>query len=378
MRKTTQASPILNTITSLAAVLALTVIPVPEAGAAGGTQKVKIDLVVPAKYPEVARRPSVVVFDLAPLEETDTSVGAAFADTLRERLQDARVNQEPVFLLQATSGGAVFDAQSAVSAAIAQGADAVYYGTIKGGALPVEDYTETRKKCLDEDPFGLKLSIGKCKNYREEVVSCKRQTAAFDVTLRVADARTREMIYEKLVTRTKTDSACEGDNSAGLADLIRAAESGSFDTGGTVSGMSVTLVNQIREEIADEVRDDVVPRTEEGTVLLKRYARNQGEPAPATREAKDAEKQLQKRFDASIKWAQRGRWDRACGDWSAMLEDNPDNVALLYNLGICAEARGDVERAVVLYMQASDMLFEPDDIVLDALDRAELALETTM
>ena len=121
-----------------------------------------------------------------------------------------------------------------------------------------------------------------------------------------------------------------------------------------------------------------MPRTEQGTVLLKRYARNKGEPAPSTREAKDAEKQLQKRFDASIKWAQRGRWDRACGDWEAMLDEKPENVALLYNLGICAEARGDAERAVVLYMQASDMLFEPDDLVLDALDRAELALETTM
>ena len=155
MRKTSKATPILNTIVSLVAVLALTVIPVPEAEAAGGTQKVKIDLVVPARYPEVARRPSVVVFDFAPLDETDASVGAAFADTLRERLQDARVNEEPVFLLQATSGGALLDAQSAVSAAIAEGADAVYYGTIKGGALPVEDYSETRKKCLDKDPFSL-------------------------------------------------------------------------------------------------------------------------------------------------------------------------------------------------------------------------------
>jgi hypothetical protein len=362
----------------LATALPLLTVPATTGHAAGSTKKVKIDLVIPARYPEVARRPSVIVFDLAALEETDTSVGAAFADTLRERLQDARVNDEPVFFLQATSGGAVFDAQSAVSIGISQGAGAVYYGTIKGGALDIEDYTERRKKCLDEDPFGLKLAIGKCKNSTEEIVDCKRQTASFDVTLRVADVNTREMIYEKLVTRTKTESYCADDDTADLVDLIRAAENGSADDASTVSGMSVVLINQIREEIADEVRDDVVPRTEEGTVLLKRYARNQGEPAPSTREGKKVEKQRQKRFDASIKWAQRGRWDRACGDWSAMLDEKPENVALLYNLGICAEARGDVERAVVLYMQASDMLFEPDDIVLDALDRAELALDTTM
>ncbi len=380
MRQKSLLRSILKTVVLPATLLPALLMPAAVSHAAGGTQKVKVDLVVAPRYPEVARRPSVIVFDLAPLEGTDAALAAGFADTLRERLQDARVNEEPVFLLQASSGGAVYEAQSAVSAGIAQGADAVYYGTVKGEVLPVESYTETRTECRDEEAkLGIKLpTFGKCKNSREVSIPCMRQTAAFDVALRIADVHTREVLYEKLLTRTKTESQCEGDNTVDLAGLLRAAEDGSFGDPKTVSGMSVLLIQGIREEIADEVRDDVVPRTEPGTVLLKRYSRNEGDAAPSTREAKDAEKALQRRFDASIKWAQRGRWERACGDWSAMLEEKPDNVALLYNLGVCAEARGDIERAVVMYTQASDMLFEPDGVVLDALDRAELALETAL
>lgn len=379
MRQTSPKRSILNALVLSMACLPLVLIPGPAPKAAGSTQKVKVDLVVAPRYPEVARRPSVVVFDLAPLEGTDATLAAGFADTLRERLQDARVNEEPVFLLQASSGGAVFDAQSAVSSGMAQGADAVYYGTVKGNVLPVESYTESRTECRDDEaPLGIKIpKFGKCKNEREYTVLCARQTASFDVAVRIADVQTREVLYEKLLTRTKTDSKCEGDNLGDLGTILRAADSDILAEE-TVSGMAVELVNSIREEIANEVRDDVVPRTEPGEVLLKRYSRNEGEPSPSSREAKDAEKALQRRFDASIKWAQRGRWERACGDWSSMLEEKPDNVALLYNLGICAEARGDVERAVVLYTQASDMLFEPDNVVLDALDRAELALEASL
>lgn len=380
MRYKSPSRSILNALAVTAALLPALMMPTAVSHAAGATQKVKIDLVVPPRFPEVARRPSVMVFDLAPSEGTDAAVAAGFADTLRERLADARVNEEPVFLLQASSSGAVSEAQTAVSAGVAQGADAVYYGTVKGSVLPVESYTETRKECDDEEaPLGIKLpKFGKCKNAREVVVPCARQTASFDVTLRIADVQTREVLYEKLLSRTKTESQCEGDSLGNLGALLRAAESGSLGDTETVSGMSVQLIQSIREEIADEVRDDVVPRTEPGTVLLKRYSRNEGETAPATREAKEAEKAMQRRFDASIKWAQRGRWERACGDWSAMLVESPDNVSLLYNLGICAEARGDIERAVVLYTQATDMLFEPDSTVLDALDRAELALEASL
>ena len=380
MRRIFEANLVASALV-LTAASTLFVLPGNDAHAAGRTQKVSVDLMVPPRYPEVARRASVMVFDLAPLDDTDPTVGAAFADTLRQRLQDARVNEEPVFLLQATSGGAVFDAQSAVSVAISQGADAVYFGTVKGGNLPPEAYVEKRTECLDESDsaLGIKLpKLGKCKNSRDVMVPCRRQTASFDVTLRVADVETREMLYEKLITRTKTESFCEGDT-GDLNDFLAAMDTGNFDDlETTANAMEVALVQHIREEIADEVRDDVVPRTEPGDVLLKRYARNEGEPAPSGKAAKDAEKATAKRFDAAIKWAQRGRWDRACGDWSAMLEEMPENVALLYNLGICAEARGDMERAVIMFTQASDMLLEPDDVVLDALDRAELALEALM
>lgn len=129
----------------------------------------------------------------------------------------------------------------------------------------------------------------------------------------------------------------------------------------------------LRELIADEIRNDIVSRTERREVTLKYYALNEDEARPSSKEERDALREISRRFDAEIDWAESGRWGRACGDWSAMLDEHPENVSLLYNLGVCAEAQGDLDRALLLYTQASDMLLGPDDLVIEALDRAEAA-----
>jgi len=50
-------------------------------------------------------------------------------------------------------------------------------------------------------------------------------------------------------------------------------------------------------------------------------------------------------------------------------------VAIQYNLGVCAESRGDFDAALRLYRQADRLLGKPDDNITLALNRAGQALQ---
>ncbi|PKN04167.1 MAG: hypothetical protein CVU74_08260, partial [Deltaproteobacteria bacterium HGW-Deltaproteobacteria-9] len=52
-----------------------------------------------------------------------------------------------------------------------------------------------------------------------------------------------------------------------------------------------------------------------------------------------------------------------------------NSPALLYNLGVCAESRGDLDAALSLYKQADKKLGKPDDDLSLALNRTANAIK---
>ena len=54
-------------------------------------------------------------------------------------------------------------------------------------------------------------------------------------------------------------------------------------------------------------------------------------------------------------WAASGDWEQATRRWHDALVSEPENHAALYNLGVAAEARGDLASAHALYQQAAEI-----------------------
>ena len=76
-----------------------------------------------------------------------------------------------------------------------------------------------------------------------------------------------------------------------------------------------------------------------------------------------------------IEFADKGRIDAACERWGAARILAPSSVSLLYNLGVCAESRGDAEAAQALYLQADKIYGKPDDDIALALNRVSATIK---
>ncbi len=68
------------------------------------------------------------------------------------------------------------------------------------------------------------------------------------------------------------------------------------------------------------------------------------------------------------------RLDRACEIWTEALRMAPANPTLLYSLGVCAEANGDLKKAQDLYKQADRLVSSPNPVISSALLRIERKL----
>ena len=67
--------------------------------------------------------------------------------------------------------------------------------------------------------------------------------------------------------------------------------------------------------------------------------------------------------------------DNACELWGEARNIAPNSYALLYNLGACAESRGDLDAALALYKQADKRLGKSDDDISSALNRVEQGIK---
>jgi Flp pilus assembly protein TadD len=81
------------------------------------------------------------------------------------------------------------------------------------------------------------------------------------------------------------------------------------------------------------------------------------------------------KFKSGLAYADKGRMDNACELWGEARNLAGNSPALLYNLGVCAESRGDLDAALSLYKQADKKLGKPDDDISLALNRVSEAVK---
>ncbi len=193
-------------------------------------------------------------------------------------------------------------------------ADAVVTG-MASVDVSASDYVERRERCTQRD------DKRKCTRRETVRVFCTRREISLSVATRVVDERDRRVLWAGAPERSDQTSWCDDDASP--------ASPG-------------TVIEQLAAGIASDLRQVFAPTVRSYTVRFRERT-------------KGLDRTQQAQFRGLVHQSQRDL-PRACEGWAALERGAPDHVATVFNLGVCAEAAGDLPGALTRYERASQLL----------------------
>ena len=225
------------------------------------------------------------------------------------------------------------------------GAQGIYTGTVTQYNSSEGHYKEERTECSQRkqecDDEG-NCREGECIKWRKYNVNCTKRSGYFAFTPKLIEVQTGKIIYSRNINGSAQSSGCE-------------------DTQPPKSGAE--LIGQSIEMAKAAFRKDVAP------YYIVREIKLMGSTKGIdSSQAKDKLKQ-------GINFAKKQRLDAACELWGEACTLAPNSVSLIYNLGVCAESRGDAAAALSLYKQADKLLGKPNDDITLALTRVTQAIK---
>lgn len=180
-----------------------------------------------------------------------------------------------------------------------------------------------------------------CKNPAEQrQVACTKRVVNMGATARLQIVKTGA-VATRQVSAAREASHCDGD-------------AGGLPAAGAMQGELVA-------ELANKVQDAFAVRAEERPIRLMDSATG----------IVDAERKT--RFTQAVAFMKAKRLDRACSAFSELSEIERRSVAVMFNAGFCAEARGDWAAANALYRAADALTTKPDDTLQKAIQETNLS-----
>lgn len=317
---------------------------------AGCTTQIRLNMLLPADHHEASLTKTVAVL---PFGGPD---GTATAAEFEAVLGGINIDNKPYFTLVDRSSidqtiselklaqSGLVDAGTAARIGGLVGAQGIYAGVVTQAGWHDSPYKETRQECVQRetkrDDKG-RTSEGNCIRWRNHQVSCIKRVAGFACSPKLIEVRTGRILYAQNLSGSADASGCEdGKPLPGGPELLHRA----------------------REIAKAEFRKDVAPH-----YITKEIALMDDTAGMTSTEAKD-------KLKRGIEYAAKGRMDQACELWGESRILSPSAPSLLYDLGICAESRGDFEAALKLYREADKQLGKPDDRITLALNRMTEAI----
>ncbi len=317
----------------------------------GCATKVRVNMLQPAQYHEASLTKSVAVLPFAGPQ------GRAFAAELESVLAGIGIDDKQYFTIvdrasidkviseMKFSQSGLVDEKTAVRLGKLVGAHGIYTGIVTRNNYDDSPYTERRQTCLQyeqkRDKEG-KLYRGACLQWRYYNVNCIRRVANFAVTPRLVDVTTGRVIYSRNLSSMMDSAGCED---------TRPVES------------ELVLLDQTKERVKQEFRKDIAPY-----YVTREISLMDSTEGIASKEATD-------KLQRGLEYAGKGRLDSACELWGQARNLAANSYALLYNLGVCAESRGDLDAALTLYRQSDRILGKPNDDITLALNRVSEAIK---
>lgn len=232
------------------------------------------------------------------VERFEGEDGAAFAQQLEAELGNAQFGGRPWYRIVAPESGAP--------------TDGLVTGTTRAGVdeVPV---TEKRKRCVEHDPADKK----KCLKEVEVDIRCRRRTIAVATTARLVAIADGSIRYTRpLNARDQLTYCPDRTASRSVDDYIAATR---------------------REQVA-AIRGDLAPRSYSLDVRVDEST-------------KGLAKSAQSAFKNAVRLTKTDQAG-ACAAWTALTRDTEPTAALAFNLGLCAEMRGDFTAAADWYGEA--------------------------
>ncbi len=192
------------------------------------------------------------------------------------------------------------------------GGDGLVSGAVSASVQEMP-YRDRRKECAEKVEK-------KCVREIEYDVRCTRRSIDLNVDVRVADRATDRIIYTAPITRVTGVNWCENGTPPGSPDQV-------------IRGMI--------DSVARELAASFAPRTEPYRVKV-------------LENDKGMSKEQKAAFKAAVKSTKRDVAG-ACAAWAALDRDLPNHPSVTYDLGICAEATGDLAGAEKLYSRAGTL-----------------------
>ena len=317
----------------------------------GCATKIKVNMLKPAVYHEASLTKTVAVLPFS------GPGGSEFAAEMEGVLGSINIDDKPYFTLVDRaaidktlselkfSQSGIVDPKTAAKNAQLVGAQAIYTCVVTLAKASDSPYKERRQECVQRqikrDEKGNEYE-GSCIRYRNYNVNCIRRIAQFSASPKLIDVATGRILY----SRNLEGSA----NSAGCEDVK------------AVKG-DEELLEVAKNAAKSDFRKDVAPYYETREITL--LDATDGIDSSL---AKDKLKQ-------GIQYAGKGRMDTACELWGEASSLAPNAMSIVYNLGVCAESRGDAEAALTLYKKADKLMGKPNDDITLALTRTSEAVK---
>lgn len=317
----------------------------------GCATKIRVNMLQPAPYHEASLSKTIAVLPFSGPE------GRQFAAEIEGVLAGVSIDDRPYFTLvdrasidktisemQLSHSGMV-DQKTAAKIGKLIGAQGIYTGVVTRNSCDDSPYYENRSTCVQYEQKRDKdgnLYRGTCISWKQYNAHCVRRVANFAVSPKLVDVTTGRILYSRDLSASANSSGC---------DDTRPAQS------------SNELLEMAKEAVKKDFRHDIAPY-----YVVKEISLIDSKEGIESAEAKD-------KLKLGLEYADKGRMDRACELWVEARNIAPNSYALLYNLGACAESRGDLDAALVLYKQADKRLGKPDDNISSALSRVEQGIK---
>jgi len=332
-------------------VMVLAILPITLLMLSGCATKIRVNMLQPAQYHEASLTKAVAVLPF------NGPGGTEFAAEIEGVLAGIGIDDKPYFTLvdrasidkiiseMKFSQSGLVDPKTAVKLGKMIGAQGIYTGVVTQNSCSDSRYAEKRQTCTQyemcRDEKG-RTYQGPCLRWRAYHVQCTKRVANFAVSPKLVDVSTGRVIYSRNLSAVTNSSGCEDAN--------------------PVQSETV-LLEQAKASVKNQFRRDIAPY-----YITREIRLIDSTDGIDSKEAKD----LLKR---GLEFAGHDRMDSACELWGQARNLAPGSYAILYNLGVCAESRGDLDAALNLYRQSDQILGKPDDDISLALTRVGEAIK---
>jgi len=317
----------------------------------GCATKIAINMLQPAEYHEASLTKTVAVLPFSGQEgqritsEVEGVLGSISIDGQNYFTVVDRNALDKIMKEMKLSQSGMVDPNTAAEVGKLIGAQGIYTGAVTQYNSTEGHYTEERSECSQHaqecDDKG-KCTQGKCIQWRKYNVNCTKRSGYFAFTPKLIEVQTGKIIYTRDINGSATSSGCtDGTPPKSGSELV---------------GQSITMAKA-------GFRKDIAPYYVVREIKLMDSTNGIDSAA-----AKD-------KLKMGIEYAGKKRLDAACELWGEADTIAKNSPSIVYNLGVCAESRGDVAAALPLYKKADKLLGKPDDDITLALARVTEAIK---